>query len=49
MTDRWLGCGLVPGSVVELVGDPGSPTEELLYPAVTANPSRYLSVLPAPG
>jgi hypothetical protein len=43
-TDRWLG-GLTPGSLVALVGDPDSPSEELLYPMADANPTRYLSLL----
>jgi hypothetical protein len=42
--DRWLG-GLTPGSVVAIVADPDSPSEELLYPVAATNPSRYLSIL----
>lgn len=42
--DRWLG-GLPLGSLVALVADPDSPSEELLYPMADANPARYLSLL----
>lgn len=47
--DEWLGGGLPTGSLVALVADPDSPSEELLYPPASANPARYLSTLrPAP-
>lgn len=42
--DEWCG-GFSPGSVVALVADPDVPSEELLYPAASAAPARYLSLL----